>query len=142
MGLRRNSRENGLKFLFQQEFLSESDPGANFTNFRTHFITTEDNDIDFIERTTSYVIENKKSLDESITSLSTNWKIDRIALVDLLLLRLGMAEIKLKITPPKVVIDEILEIAKVYSSKDSVSFINGLLDQWTKEIYEQSELPE
>jgi len=55
---------------------------------------------------------------------------------------MAIAEIELKITAPKVVINEILEIAKIYSSKDSISFINGLLDQWTKKFFDGSEWPE
>jgi N utilization substance protein B len=62
--------------------------------------------------------------------------------VDLLLLRLAISEIELGLTAPKVVINEILEIAKVYSSQDSVAFINGLLDQWTKKFFDGKEWPE
>jgi transcription antitermination protein NusB len=140
MGLMRNSRENCLKFLFQQEFLSQ--PDANFKNFKIHFIKPTLNDLEFIEKITFYVLENKKKLDEIISSYSNNWKIDRLALVDLLLLRMAIAEIELQITAPKIVIDEILEIAKVYSSKDSVAFINGVLDQWTKKFFDGKEWPE
>lgn len=140
MGLMRNSRESCLKFLFQQEFLSE--PEKNFKTFRAHFIKSDINDTDFIEKVTFYVLENKNKIDETISAYSDNWKIERLALVDLLLLRLAIAEIELKVTAPKVVINEILEIAKVYSSKDSVAFINGLLDQWTKKFFNGREWPE
>ncbi len=136
----RNSRENCLKFLFQQEFLSN--PEKNFVTFKAHFIKPDLNDIEFIEKVTFYVLEQKANLDSTISSYSDNWKIDRLALVDLLLLRLAIAEIELKLTAPKVVINEILEIAKVYSSKDSVAFINGLLDQWTKKFFDGREWPE
>ena len=140
MGLMRNSRENCLKFLFQQEFLVE--PQKNFRTFKQHFIKADINDVDFVERVTFYVLENKNKLDETISAFSDNWKIERLALVDLLLLRMAIAEIELKVTAPKVVINEILEIAKVYSSKDSVAFINGLLDQWTNKFFDGSEWPE
>lgn len=140
MGLMRNSRENCLKFLFQQEFLAH--PEKNFVTFKSHFIKPDLNDSDFIEKVTFYVLENKKKLDETISSYSDNWKIERLALVDLLLLRLAISEIELGLTAPKVVINEILEIAKVYSSQDSVAFINGLLDQWTKKFFDGKEWPE
>lgn len=135
----RNSRENCLKFLFQQEFLTQ--PKENFETFKEHFIQVDLNDVEFIEKLTFYVISNSLKIDESIKSYSDNWKIERLALVDLLLLRMAIAEIELRITPPKVVIDEILEIAKVYSSKDSVAFINGLLDQWTNKFFDGKEWP-
>lgn len=140
MGLMRTSRENCLKFLFQQEFLSSHE--TNFNLFKLHFIKSELNDTEFIKKISFYVLENKSKLDESISSFSDNWKIERLALVDLLLLRMAIAEIELGLTAPKIVINEILEIAKIYSSKDSVSFINGLLDQWTKKYFNGSELPE
>lgn len=136
----RNSRENSLKFLFQQEFLTQ--PQVNFDTFRSHFIKSDLNDVPFIEKITFYVLENKSKIDESIGAFSDNWKIERLALVDLLLLRMAIAEIELKITAPKVVINEILEIAKVYSSQDSIAFINGLLDQWTKKFFHGKEWPE
>lgn len=140
MGLMRNSRENCLKFLFQQEFLS--DPESNFKKFKINFIKNDLNDVEFIQKLTFYVLENKENLDATISGYSNNWKIDRLALVDLLLLRLAVAEIEMKLTAPKVVINEILEIAKVYSSKDSVSFINGVLDQWTQKFFDGKEWPE
>lgn len=59
MGLMRNSRENCLKFLFQQEFLSQ--PEKNFVTFKSHFIKPDLNDTDFIEKVTFYVLENKKN---------------------------------------------------------------------------------
>ncbi len=140
MGLMRNSRENCLKFLFQQEFLNQAE--TNFEKFKINFIKTDLNDVDFIQKLTFYVLENKSNLDTVISSYSDNWKIERLALVDLLLLRMAIAEIEMKLTAPKVVINEILEIAKVYSSKDSVSFINGVLDQWTKKFFDGVEWPE
>ncbi len=140
MGLMRNSRENCLKFLFQQEFLSH--PESNFEKFKANFIKDDLNDVDFIHKLTFYVLENKENLDATISGHSNNWKIDRLALVDLLLLRLAIAEIEMKLTAPKVVINEILEIAKIYSSKDSVSFINGVLDQWTQKFFDGKEWPE
>lgn len=140
MGLMRNSRESGLKFLFQQEFQQHAE--THFEIFKEHFIDPNLNDIDFIQKLTFYVLENKTKIDETISSYSDNWKIERLALVDLLLLRMAIAEIELQITAPKVVINEILEIAKTYSAKDSVAFINGLLDQWTKKHLNLSELPE
>lgn len=140
MGLMRNSRENCLKFLFQQEFLSQAE--TNFEKFKIHFIKNDLNDVEFIHKLTFYVLENKTRLDSTISSYSDNWKIERLALVDLLLLRMAIAEIELQLTAPKVVINEILEIAKTYSSKDSVAFINGVLDQWTKKFFNGREWPE
>lgn len=140
MGLMRNSRESTLKFLFQNEF--QENAKNHFRKFSSHFIKEEYNDLDFIQTLSFHCIDEKESIDEQIKAFSDNWKIERLALVDLILIRMAIAEIELKITAPKVVINEILEISKVYSSKDSVSFINGLLDQWSKKLFNTKELPE
>lgn len=132
MGLMRATRENTLKILFQQEF-SSSELKTNLELFRQHFIKDEPVNWEFIENVTQYAFQNREELDQQIAALANNWRIDRLALVDLILLRIAMTEIKLGVTPFKVAINENLEVAKVYSSKDSVGFINGVLDQWGKE---------
>lgn len=132
MGLMRATRENTLKILFQQEF-SHNALGENLNLFREYFIKDEPVNWEFIESVATYAYNQRQDLDQQIAALANNWKIERLALVDLLLLRIAISEIKLNLTPFKVAINENLEIAKVYSSKDSVGFINGVLDQWGKE---------
>lgn len=132
MGLMRATRENTLKILFQQEFSATELP-TNLKLFKEHFIQDEEVNWEFIQNVATYAFENKETLDQQVAALANNWRIDRLALVDLILLRVAISEITLKLTPFKVAINENLEIAKVYSSKDSVGFINGVLDQWGKE---------
>lgn len=132
MGLMRATRENTLKILFQQEF-SSTELATNLQAFKKHFIPNEEVNWSFIDNVSKYAFENRATLDQQIAALANNWRIDRLALVDLILLRVAISEITLKLTPFKVAINENLEIAKVYSSKDSVGFINGVLDQWGKE---------
>lgn len=132
MGLMRSTRENTLKILFQQEF-TETPLDESLQLYREHFIKDEPVNWEFIQAVTTYVHTHRQELDQQIASLANNWKLERLALVDLLLLRIAIAEIKLNLTPFKVAINENLEVAKVYSSKDSVGFINGVLDQWGKE---------
>ncbi|MCO5113256.1 MAG: transcription antitermination factor NusB [Bdellovibrionaceae bacterium] len=128
----RATRENTLKILFQQEF-TQNPLDESLKHFREYFIKDEPVNWEFIQAVTSYVHAHREDLDQQIASLANNWKLERLALVDLLLLRIAIAEIKLNLTPFKVAINENLEVAKVYSSKDSVGFINGVLDQWGKE---------
>ncbi len=79
------------------------------------------------------VRNNLPALDAKIGSLSTNWKFDRIASVDLTVLRLSAYEILFRADIPKnVSINEAVELAKEYGEKDSPSFINGLLDKLVK----------
>lgn len=128
----RTTREHTLKLLFQQEF-SSTQVEHSLEIYKAHFLTDIEVNWDFITQVVLYVSNHKKTLDEQISALANNWRIDRIALVDLILLRMAISEITLNLSPFKVAINENLEIAKIYSSQDSVSFINGILDQWGKE---------
>ena len=63
-----------------------------------------------------------------------NWSFERIALIDRILLRMGVSEIfYMDDIPPKVTISEMVEIAKVFSTKESSGFVNGILDSVLKE---------
>ena len=75
------------------------------------------------------VIENKTWADEIICQCLENWEYERLAIVDKILLRMGVSEIyHMDDIPPKASITEMVEIAKIYSTEDSSSFINGVLD--------------
>jgi N utilization substance protein B len=72
---------------------------------------------------------NAVRLDGLIAEAATNWRFERIAAVDRNLLRLGAYELDMeRDTPPSVVIDEAVEIAKRFGEVDSPSFVNGVLD--------------
>jgi N utilization substance protein B len=76
-------------------------------------------------------------LDELIAESVINWRFDRIAAVDRNLLRLGAYELDMeRDTPPSVVIDEAVEIAKRFGEADSPSFVNGVLDAVRRKVRE------
>ena len=82
--------------------------------------------IDLVRET----IVNREKFDEIIVKKSNNWEFDRIANMDLILLRMGMAEIfKFDSIPLKVTLNEMIELAKHFSSPRSSVFVNGLLDR-------------
>jgi N utilization substance protein B len=75
------------------------------------------------------VLINKKSIDAIIEKRTSNWEMGRIALIDKLLLRMGVCELLyFPDIPPKVTINEAIEIAKEFSTAGSGKFINGILD--------------
>lgn len=75
------------------------------------------------------VCENKEALDRLISRSSKHWRLERMSRVDRTILRLGAFEIlAMKDIPPKVSIDEAVELGKKYGTEDSGSFINGILD--------------
>lgn len=73
-------------------------------------------------------------IDSLVARLSENWQLDRLAAVDRSVLRLAIAELRLGTAPPKVVIDEALELAKKFSSPESPAFLNGILDAAYKSL--------
>ena len=93
---------------------------------------------DFIHLLFDIVLENMKLTENIIKSHLENWEIDRVALIDKILLKMGICEIYfIDDIPPKVTISEMVEIAKIYSTDESPVFINGILDavfkNYTKE---------
>ncbi|MGC2718352.1 MAG: transcription antitermination factor NusB, partial [Candidatus Acidiferrales bacterium] len=79
-------------------------------------------------------VSQAKTSDALIEELSANWKFDRIASVDRSILRLAIYEFRFGTAPVKVVIDEALELGKKFSSADSPSFLNGVLDAAYKKL--------
>ena len=75
------------------------------------------------------VVENTSWADELISHSLENWDYKRVAVIDKILLRMGVSEIyHMGDVPPKVSISEMVEIAKVFSTEESSSFVNGILD--------------
>ena len=81
------------------------------------------------------VLENRPALDEQIRRVTENWELDRIAAVDRNILRLAIYEMMFRDdVPPVVSINEAIEIAKKFSTKESGKFVNGILDRIRKDL--------
>lgn len=77
---------------------------------------------------TQQILLNIDKIDQQITQAAPQWPLNKVAKVDLAILRLAVYELTItKIEPPKVIIDEAIEIAKEYAGDTSSSFINGAL---------------
>jgi transcription antitermination protein NusB len=75
-------------------------------------------------------VTHRTAIDERLSAVAENWRIDRMAVVDRNILRLGVYELLYcHETPPSVTINEAVELAKRYGTKDSPAFVNGLLDR-------------
>ncbi|QDT39385.1 transcription antitermination factor NusB [Stratiformator vulcanicus] len=74
-------------------------------------------------------MEFRGIIDEKLAAAANNWSIDRMAPTDRNVLRLGVFELLNTDTPPRVVIDEAVEVAKRFGSENSSQFVNGLLDR-------------
>jgi N utilization substance protein B len=98
-------------------------------------------DKDFAETLVNRVLIHSKELDNKIKERVDNWELGRIALIDRILLRIGMCELfYFPEIPPKVSINEVIEIAKEYSTASSGKFINGILDAVLTELKDSGKL--
>ncbi len=76
-----------------------------------------------------HVLEHRAELDEKIIAVAENWALDRMAPTDRNALRIGAYELLFTDTPPRIVIDEAIEMAKLFGSENSSQFVNGILDK-------------
>lgn len=91
--------------------------------------------IEYVGETIAGILEKQKEIDEIITQAAPQWPVSQIALVDRNILRLGIYELLyVKEIPPKVAINEAIEIAKKYGGRSSGKFINGVLGGIYKKI--------
>lgn len=85
-------------------------------------------DKDFIVQLVHGVAKKEKELDDELQPVAPEWPIDQIARMDRVVLRMGLYELKYgKDVPPKVVINEAVELAKAFGSENSSKFVNGVL---------------
>ena len=124
---RRIAREAVLQALYAYEIPKEKQSKVlkDIINRQSY-----DNDMkNFITSLFNFSIDNKEWCEEQIKTRLNNWEFDRVALLDRLLLILAISEIHfIDDVPPKVSISEAIEIAKQYSTEESSSFVNGVLD--------------
>lgn len=83
---------------------------------------------EFMETLVRGTATEAETIDRRITAKSSNWRIERMPVVDRNILRLAIYEMDTLQTPPAVAIDEALELARQFSGDESVAFINGVLD--------------
>lgn len=72
--------------------------------------------------------------DELIVQQAENWRLERLAVIDRAILRLAIYEMRATDTPPKVILNEAVELAKKFSSEEARSFVNGILDSVHKSL--------
>jgi transcription antitermination factor NusB len=87
--------------------------------------------------------DSRDALDGYIADAARNWRIERLAMVDRQLLRLAIHElIAFPGTPPRVVIDEAIELARMYSGDEATKFVNGVLDAVYRKLKEEGKIVE
>ena len=124
-GGRKKAREFALQMLFQWEMRRE--PVAEIEKTFWREVHAVQSTRDFANHVLEGAAGISKEIDALLEKHSTEWRVERIAAVDRAILRLAIWELRGMGTPPAVVINEAVELAKKYSSEDSSAFINGIL---------------
>jgi N utilization substance protein B len=133
LGKRRKSRGSALQVLYQLN-ITKQDATTAFSQFEEHFLPDGMAD-DFVKRLVHGVLEHRLELDGLIERYSEHWRIDRIDMIDRNILRMALFELLYcEDIPPKVTINEAIDLGKRFGSEDSGSFINGILDRVQNEV--------
>lgn len=127
-GTRRKGRELALQALYQIEITG--DPSARAVDLFLEHFEGNAKAKEFARRLVSGVVSQRPAIDQAIDQSTENWKLDRLAKVDLVILRMAAYELLFCADIPHAVsLDEAIEIAKRFGSDESATFINGVLDQ-------------
>lgn len=132
MTLRHKSREFALQMLFQWD-MARQDPAR----IEQHFWKTAraaEQTRKFAHELFEGAVVQADAADTLVAEVSENWRLERLAAIDRSILRLAIYEFRFGTAPPKVAINEALELAKKFSSEDAPAFLNGILDAALKKL--------
>ena len=125
---RRELRENVFKMLFRVEFHEEGEMAGQLGMLDEELENIKEDDLAYMNNKCNDIIAKIPEIDEAINASTTGWKTTRMGKVDLSIIRLAIYEIKYEEdVPAKVAINEAVELAKVYGTDNSASFVNGVL---------------
>jgi len=131
MGTRRRARELALQLLYQFE-LTDASPEEMQAGFE-EWSNAGEAVREFADKLLRGTLDRIEEIDQELVHQTTHWRLERLAAVDRNILRLAMYELMFETeTPHAVVIDEAIEIAKRFGTKDSGRFVNGVLDGFVK----------
>ncbi len=126
---KRNARVFALKMAYAYEMTKNNDSLADNINIDNDQDNSSEEILNYGNELVNIYMKNIQEFDKWIVSKSSNWDISRIAFIDRIIIRLALSEMfYIDNVPEKVSIVEAVEIAKLYSTDDSSSFINGILD--------------
>ncbi|HEY1422361.1 MAG TPA: transcription antitermination factor NusB [Candidatus Acidoferrum sp.] len=132
MSLRTKSREFAMQMLFQWD-MSKQDLAKLEGKFWKGAKAAEQTR-SFANQLFEGAAHDSMPLDELISKHADNWRLERLAAIDRAILKLALHEMRATDTPPKVVINEAVELAKKFSSPEAGKFVNGILDGYHKSL--------
>jgi N utilization substance protein B len=137
-----------LQTLYEHEFRSQSEDThldlAEVLERNIERYKEAIDDKDFVKSLVDGVLEHQDDLDAKLQPMAPGWPLDQIARVDRSVLRIGLYELlyKAESVPPKVVINEAVELAKAFGSDNSSKFINGVLGTAYRTLVEAGDKPD
>ena len=131
MRRRTRAREFALQILYQADIAHDACDTALENFWQSHASEVVETDLkDFATKLVRGVTQHLKLIDEKISFYATNWQLERMAVVDRNILRMSCFELLfLEDIPPKVSINEAVELAKKYSDSEAGKFVNAILDK-------------
>lgn len=136
---RRIIREKVLQALYAHELTG--DPAETVIDHHVHGFEENAQAFEFAKRLVIDSIRHRSRIDRVIRTKVANWDFKRIALLDRLILRMAICELMyFDEIPPKVTMNEAIELAKLFSTEKSGQFVNGVLDAVADELRQQGEL--
>jgi transcription antitermination protein NusB len=140
---RRRAREAALQMLYQTEVgqLPFIEAAHNHSVMGDDALEIDEESREFAVELARGSWQDKQVIDGYIADATRNWRVERLAVIDRLLLRLAVHELlSHPATPPRVVIDEAIELARVYSGEEAAKFVNGVLDGVFKRLREEGKV--
>ena len=130
---RRKAREMALQTLFQLDY-NKTDKDEALQVVLDEYSSVADNTRNYTENLVTGTQKHLSEIDAFITSASNEWKIDRMPGIDRNIARMAIYEMKFgdEQLPPNVVINEAVELAKLFGTEDSSRFVNGILGSLVK----------
>lgn len=140
MSSRREAREQVMKALYAHE-QADGDPDHAVRTLISAPLEDDPSAHDFAESLFQETLATTEEADSLIEKHAENWDIHRITIIDRCLLRMATTELLMfEEIPPKVSVDEAIEVAKKYSTPRSDTFVNGVLDAILIDLHEQDRL--
>ncbi|MCX5715244.1 MAG: transcription antitermination factor NusB [Candidatus Omnitrophica bacterium] len=130
MRKRTKAREFAIQFLYQVD-ITKQDVDSSLGDFWQNSEEEANEEVrNFASELVKGTIDNLGELDKKLSQYATNWQLERMAVVDRNILRLGAFELLFRTDiPPKVSINEAVDLAKKYSGLEAGKFVNGILDK-------------
>lgn len=142
MSNRHLARTIALQTLFEWDFRGQEDTLKAAVEKNLKEFAPEFSDAEFTRKLVAGVVENISALNEMIVHFAPDWPLEQITNVDRNVLRIGIYELRINPDiPPKVAINEAIELAKTFGGESSGKFINGVLGSIFREMEKLGELP-